>query len=170
MKLKAIKEQLGLKSEPNRVQVQEIDESSVDLGKFDALVRAGLANKAQIQRLHRILEKMHETENPNLNRADRMIVTNLFNKMVDLITSDPAIFQRAKRDVKEEVMVEEHNETKSLPVVLILKRKAIRLFPNGLKVATYYSDRLDRTFTLPMQDLGMMTIAKEEYTEDNKKK
>lgn len=168
MKLKSIKEQLGLKTEPNKVQVQEIDESSVDLGKFDALVRAGLANKAQIQRLHRILEKMHETENPNLNRADRMIVTNLFNKMVELITNDSAIFQRAKREVKEEIMVEDHNETKSLPIVLILKRKAIRLFPNGLKVATYHSDKLDRTFTLPMQDLGMMTVTKEEFvTEGN---
>jgi hypothetical protein len=154
--LKKIKEQIGFEPSLARRQIQEIDESSVDLGKFDILVRAGLANKAQIQRLHSIIEKMHESDNPNLTRADRMIVTNLFNKMIDLLTNNPAIFQKARQSVKEtyEELDEAFNdETKSLPAILILKRQAIRMFPNGVRVATYFSNQLKRTFTLPLSDL-----------------
>lgn len=167
MKLKKIKEQIGF--EPKSVQIQEIDESSVDLGKFDILVRAGLANKAQIQRLHTILEKMHESDNPNLTRADRMIVTNLFNKMVDVLTNNKDIFQKAKRAVKEEVQIieEDAREIHKLPPILILKRKAIRLFPDGVKVATYYSDKLGKMFTLPMNDLNMGAIKEEVIAEGN---
>lgn len=160
MNLKKIKEQLGFEPSVARRQIQEIDESSVDLGKFDILVRAGLANKAQIQRLHSIIEKMHESDNPNLTRADRMIVTNLFNKMVELLTNNPAIFQSAKRAVKEEYeeLDESTHELRNLPPILILKRRAIRLFPNGLKVATYFNDKLNRLFTLPLEDLGTSSI------------
>ena len=44
-----------------------------DYSKFDILVRAGLANKAQLQRIHKILDKMKE-ERPVFNNADRMIL------------------------------------------------------------------------------------------------
>ena len=37
-----------------------VEEEKSDYSKFDMLVRAGLANKAQLQRIHRILEKMKE--------------------------------------------------------------------------------------------------------------
>lgn len=157
MQLKKIKEQIGFNPTPAKRQIQEIDESSIDLGKFDILIRAGLGNKAQIQRLHAILEKMHDSDNPNLNRSDKMIVTNLFNKMVDLLTNNPAIFQKAKQSVKEnyqEIDESFTDESRSLPTVLILKRKAIRMFPNGVRVATYFNDKLNRMFSLPLSDLG----------------
>jgi hypothetical protein len=136
-----------------------------DYSKFDSLVRAGLANKAQLQRMHTILEKLKESENPNLSKSDRMIMVNLFNKMLDLITTDKNIFQKARQAVREENYKEElneaNNEFNSLPPILILKRKAIRLFPNGLKVATYYSDKLKKTFTLPMSDLSIGAVTEE---------
>ena len=62
-----------------------VEEEKSDYSKFDMLVRAGLANKAQMQRIHRILDKMQE-EKPVFNNSDRMILQNLFNKMVDLIS------------------------------------------------------------------------------------
>jgi len=37
-----------------------VEEEKSDYSKFDALVRAGLANKAQLQRIHKILDKMGE--------------------------------------------------------------------------------------------------------------
>jgi hypothetical protein len=66
------------------------EEEKQDYQKFDTLVRAGLANKAQIQRLHKILDKMGE-ERPMFNNQDRQIMQNLFNKMVDLITNNKQI-------------------------------------------------------------------------------
>jgi len=184
-----------------------------DYAKFDMLVRAGLANKAQLQRIHRILEKMKE-ERPVFNNADRMILQNLFNKMVDLITSNKQIFQQTRRAVREELEegikdtadykvgpsgrkvrahrikigdtqeVEDEDEieknmkeaiqideqTPDLPAdppfVLVLKRKAIRLYPNKTKVALYYAPKIDRHFTIPygpaFRDLPMSAESVEE--------
>jgi len=47
-----------------------VEEEKSDYSKFDMLVRAGLANKAQIQIIHKILDKMQE-EKPVFNNADR---------------------------------------------------------------------------------------------------
>jgi hypothetical protein len=160
-----------------------------DYAKFDMLVRAGLANKAQLQRIHKILDKMKE-DRPVFNNADRMILQNLFNKMVDLISNNKQIFQQTRRAVREELeekvidtadfkispttgrkvrahrikigdeidpeMKEEFEITeetadlpKDPPFVLVLKRKAIRLFPNKVKMALYYNQKLDKYFSIP---------------------
>lgn len=82
--------------------VSETTDESADYTKFDVLVRAGLGNKAQIQRLHSILDRMGE-EKPNFGQADRMIIQNVFTKMVDLITNNKQIFTQARRSIKEEL-------------------------------------------------------------------
>ena len=160
------------------------EEEKSDYSKFDMLVRAGLANKAQLQRIHRILDKMKE-DRPVFNNADRMILQNLFNKMVDLISTNKQIFQQTRRavreeleesivdtadykigpsgrkvrahrikvgdEVKEEFEIEEATDEipDDPPFVLMLKRKAIRMYPNKTKVALYYNQKLDKYFTIP---------------------
>lgn len=174
------------------------EEEKSDYTKFDALVRAGLANKAQIQRLHKILDRMSE-DRPQFNNADRMIIQNLFTKMVDLITNNKQIYSQARRAVREELeegvidtadyklgtggqKVRSHrikvgdaapevgdnpeaddDDYKKLkkeevtcleegvdpPFVLILKRKAIRFYPEGIKNVLYYNERLNRYFSVP---------------------
>ncbi len=136
-----------------------LEEEKADYSKFDALVRAGLANKAQIQRIHKILDKMQD-ERPQFNNADKMIMQNLFNKMVDLITNNKQIFMKTRQAVREEVEEQIPQITEAVmqgepPFVLVLKRKGFRLFPNGLKVAVYFSDKLGRYFSVPYADKGM---------------
>jgi len=185
-----------------------VEEEKSDYSKFDMLVRAGLANKAQLQRIHRILEKMKE-ERPVFNNADRMILQNLFNKMVDLISNNKQIFQQTRRAVREELeesiedtadfklspsgrkvrahrikigdtddeieknikeAIQIDEQTPDLPAdppfVLVLKRKAIRLYPNKTKVALYYAPKIDRHFTIPygpaFRDLPMSAESVEE--------
>jgi hypothetical protein len=138
------------KNEPSEL----VEEESSDYSKFDMLVRAGLANKAQIKRIHRILDKMKE-ERPVFNPTDRAILQNLFNKMVDLISNNKMIFQQTRRAVREEVEEEQINITEAAPMsgdppfVLVLKRKSFRPFPNGMKVALYYNAKLDKYFSVP---------------------
>ena len=168
-----------------------IEEES-DYSKFDILVRAGLADKTQLQRLHKILGKMGE-ERPNFTMQEKQLVQGLFSKMVDLITTNKQIFQQSRRAVKEETELDEAiidtsdykvdrsgrkykahrikvgdtvaqvgddpepvkeevlqlDEAMDPPYVLVLKRRAIRLYPDGTKVALYYSDRLDKVFSVP---------------------
>ena len=130
------------------------EEEKSDYSKFDMLVRAGLANKAQIQRIHKILDKMQE-ERPVFNNADRMILQNMFNKMVDLISNNKQIFTQARRVVKDDVdtiQAESLNEVvdaKDPPYILLLKRKAIRIYPDNTKVALYHNKQLDKYFSVP---------------------
>jgi hypothetical protein len=125
------------------------EEEKKDYSKFDALVRAGLANKAQVQRIHKILDKMGE-EKPNFNPADRAIMQNLFNRMVDLISNNKQINTKAKQVVREDL-----NESTSSPlvpvppIILVIKRKAVRLYPDGTRIALYYSDKMNRYFSVP---------------------
>lgn len=140
-----------------------VEEEKSDYSKFDMLVRAGLANKAQLQRIHRILDKMQE-ERPQFNNADKMILQNLFNKMVDLLSNNKQIFQRTRQAVREETIIEADSSstTDDPPVVLMLKRKAIRIYPDKTKVALYYSSKLDKHFTVPYGEGVNSSIQSEE--------
>ena len=182
-----------------------VEEEKSDYSKFDMLVRAGLANKAQLARIHRILDKMTE-ERPQFNNADREIMRNLFNRMVELITNNKQIFQQSRRAVREESELDESiidtsdykvdrtgrkykahrikigndadkvgddpeqvkeeilqlDESTDPPYVLVLKRRAIRLYPDGTKVALYYSDRLNKIFSVPYSTSMQPVIQAEE--------
>jgi hypothetical protein len=127
------------------------EEEKKDYSKFDALVRAGLANKAQIQRIHKILDKMGE-EKPNFNPADRAILQNLFNRMVDLISNNKQIYSKAKQAVREELEEGIRMDAPLVPVppiILVIKRKAVRLYPDGTRIALYYNDKMKRYFSVP---------------------
>ena len=130
-----------------------VEEEKSDYSKFDTLVRAGLANKAQMQRIHKILDKMGE-EKPTFNNADRMIIQNLFNKMVDVITNNKQIYQKTRQVVRENIEEEIEEpiilqEDKDPPLVLVIKRKAIRMYPDDTRIALYYSQKLDKHFSVP---------------------
>lgn len=131
-----------------------LEEEKSDYSKFDVLVRAGLANKAQMQRIHKILDKMGE-EKPTFNNADRMIIQNLFNKMVDVITNNKQIYQKTRQAVREEIEITEEpvilQEDKDPPLVLVIKRKAIRMYPDGTRIALYFNERLNKYFSVPYQ-------------------
>jgi len=167
------------------------EDKKADYSKFDALIRAGLANKAQMTRIHKILDRMSE-EKPNFTQADRAIIQNMFVKMVDLLSHNKTINTQArkaiherretvqytsdykispsgrkvrrsrlkfadlvdvedlykdkeeKKEVKESVAV-----SKEPPPVLLLRRKAIRMYPDDTRIALYYSQKLDRHFSIP---------------------
>ena len=148
-----------------------VEEEKSDYSKFDALVRAGLANKAQLARIHKILDKMGE-ERPQFNNADREILRNLFNRMVDLVSSKQ-IYGKAKQAVREQL---EEARTDSVgssypllpdpPAVLVIKRKAVRLYPDGTRIALYYSDKLKRVFSLPYGPSVDPVVQAEEYVKE----
>ena len=164
-------------------------------------------NHKEMQRQE--LDKMKE-DRPVFTPAEKVILQDVFNKMVDLVSNNKQIFQQTRRAVREEteeVDVEELNEstmyssdykispsgrkvrarrfkisddptsiddeekenvkedvdlieaktTKSPvkgtpPFTLVLKRKAIRQYPNDTRVALYWSDKLKTYFSVPYQD------------------
>lgn len=146
-----------------------VEEEKQDYSKFDALVRAGLANKAQLARIHKILDKMGE-ERPQFNNADREIMRNLFNRMVNLISNNKQIFGKARQAVREELEEARADNVGSAfplvpepPAVLVVKRKAVRLYPDGTRVALYWSDKLKKYFSVPYGPAIDSAIQAEEY-------
>ena len=149
-------------------EVPIVEEEKQDFSKFDALVRAGLANRTQLQRFHRILDKMQD-EKPTFNSTDRTLIQSLFNKMTDLITNNKQIFTKTRQAVREDV--EEFTESakdtpNDPPFVLVLRRKAIRLYPNGQKVALYYNQKINKSFTIPYGPEVDGVIQAENFTSD----
>lgn len=147
-----------------------VEEEKSDYSKFDALVRAGLANKAQLNRIHKILDKMGE-ERPVFNNADREILRNLFNRMVDLVSNNKQIYTKARQAVREEIELNEAIPMDSPlvpdpPVILVIKRKAVRLYPDGTRIALYWSDKLKRIFSLPYGPAVQPVIQAEEYVKE----
>jgi len=149
-----------------------VEEEKADYSKLDTLVRAGLANKAQLQRIHKIMDKMGE-ERPVFNSADREIMRNLFNRMADLITSNKQIYTRARQAVREDLNEARGDSVGSVsslvpdpPAVMVIKRKAIRLYPDGTRVALYWSDKLKKYFSVPYGPALDATIQAEEYVKE----
>lgn len=61
---------------------------------------------------------------------------------------------------------------KSVPVILLLKRKAIRVFPGDTKVGLYYSQTLDRYISIPFNSKGSpdQPFITEQRSKQNKSK
>ncbi len=168
----------------NQFKSGPILEEESKYSKFDVLVRAGLADKSQIQKLHRVLDKMSD-ERPVLNSTEKAIVQNLLNRMVDLITNNQQIFQKTRQAVREDVnegvvvtadvkynpetgrKYPAHRKTmgkkddkeeiqenvNTIPFILVLKRKAIRQYPDGTKVALYFNEKLGKYFSVPYTEM-----------------
>ena len=145
-------------------------------------------------------------DHPSFNNADKAIIQNIFNKMVDLISNNPQINRQARKAVREELEegviatsdykidasgrkykahrttigstapqvgddpdtmpVKEEvsylEESHDPPFVLVLKRQAIRLYPDGTKIALYYNDRIKRVFSIPYNTDATPVIQAEE--------
>ena len=49
------------------------------------------------------------------------------------------------------------------PAVLIMKRKSVRQFPNGQRVALYYVDKIDKYVTVPYTAMQWSTSIPPEF-------
>ena len=112
-------------------------------------------------------------ERPVFNNADREILRNLFNRMVDLVSNNKQIYTKARQAVREnleEARMDSIGSSYPLlpdpPAVLVIKRKAVRLYPDGTRIAMYWSDKLKRVFSLPYGPAVDPVIQAEEYVQE----
>lgn len=61
---------------------------------------------------------------------------------------------------------QEHNVPMDPPAVLIMKRKSVRLFPNGQRVALYYVDKINKYVTVPYEAMQWSASIPEEFTQE----
>ncbi len=136
-------------------------ESVTSMRHLDTLVRAGLIDKTQLSRLHRMLEKM-SGGSATFTGKDRMVLYELLQRLVSLVTDNPQLYTKTLQTIRAESMQTEDVaadlvdaqgmvKTSMPPAILILKRKQIRSYANDMYVALYHNDRLNRFFSIPYQ-------------------
>ena len=87
------------------------------------------------------------------------LASDYIGAVADNVVSGESEIKKIKEDY-EEISLEEAKElvgidVNQMPAMLILKRRAIRVFPDGQKVGLYYSDRLNKFVTIPFSSIGL---------------
>lgn len=65
------------------------------------------------------------------------------------------------------IEVTEESKPQDPPAIMVMRRKSIRQFPNGQRVALYYIDKLKKFVTVPYDDMQLSLTVKE-YVEEEK--
>ncbi len=130
--------------------------------KLSALVRAGLYDAKKLPALKRALEKSAD----KITSQEKRMLINLLDSLISQVVSDDQVYRKVRQNVHNvsEAKMDTYSKfdprykagwptDKEMPSVLILKRKAIRVYPDNQKVALYYSQALDKYVTIPYNDI-----------------
>lgn len=139
--------------------------------KLTSLVRAGLFDSKKLPMLKRALNKDPKDMTP----AERKILIELLDSLMGEVLGSQQVFQKVRQDVMKEAKApndylskydprfkDSSKDEKQIPTIIILKRKAIRFYPDNQRVALYYSQALDKYVTIPFggvsDDAGPVTV------------
>jgi hypothetical protein len=97
-----------------------------------------------------LLRRALDEGNEKMSRVERNALLESFHRLLDHVASNN----------NPDIMNEDFKKTKNIdinemPALLILKRRAIRVFPDGQKVALYWADRINRYVTVPFEGVGL---------------
>ena len=136
--------------------------------KLTTLVRAGLFDAKKLPMLKRALDKGADKMTP----AEKKILIDLLDSLMNQVISNEPVYMKVKRNIQstnEEIVAEAVRTPATIadvPSIVVLKRKAVRVYPGGQQVGLYYSQQLDKYVTIPFGEAG---IAEETNLEETKK-
>lgn len=155
--------------------ITEKEES--DTRKLTTLVRAGLFDAKKLPLLKRAMDK----DASKLTPAERKVLMELLDSLMSEVLHSQQVYSKVKQNVMNEEILDEQDRLskfdprfkegypsdKDMPVIIILKRKAIRVYPDNQKVALYYSQALDKYVTIPFgPNKGSLNEAKDDDEEE----
>ena len=106
------------------------------------------------------LEPYMQTLDPTQKSHAAGNIVDHNDPLYHMFKQNMALVAQSMPDVNESKQVLE--QQKDPPVILVMRRKSIRMFPNGKKVALYYVDKLDKYITVPYDDLQWSPISMRE--------
>lgn len=133
------------------------EKDNSEMNKLTSLVRAGLFDPKKINVLKRALDKDVSKMTP----ADKKILIELLEVLMSEVLGSSQVYSKVKSNLTNEEINEEVKDylskfdpkfdvnAKDLPSVIILKKKAVRLFPDGQRIGLYYSQALDKYVSIP---------------------
>lgn len=113
--------------------------------KLTTLGRAGLYDIKKNLMLMRAMSK----DTKKMSPAERGVLLDLLHRVVDLINANPQLYTKTKQAIREDFA-----RPSDPPPIVLLRRKAIRIYPDGKKVALYYADKLDKYIPIPYEDMS----------------
>lgn len=119
--------------------------------KLTSLIRAGLFDIHKLPLLKRALSK----DNTKMSPAERNSLLDLLDTLIAHVTGDSVIYNKVRSNIMHEDLEEAYETAGDLPMVLILKRKSIRAFPDGQRVALYWADKLNTYISVPYSSVGV---------------
>ena len=125
---------------------KELREHTED--KLDVLVEAGLFEGNRLSLLRRALDE----DNVKMSIVERNALLESYHRLLDYVAhnDNPDMMSEEVKKAKTKNI-----DINDMPALLILKRRAIRVFPDGQKVALYWADRINRYVTVPFEGVGL---------------
>jgi hypothetical protein len=123
------------------------ESSKSEANKLKALVQAGLFEGSKLP----IVKKIMTKDPGKATIAEHKFLVNLLESLIENFLSDnyEQLNEKVNHLSKYDPRFKDNVSDKDMPVVIILKRKAIRVYPDNQKVALYYSQALDKYVTIP---------------------
>lgn len=133
--------------------LNEMDDSQIR--KLTTLARAGLFDPKKLNFIKRALDKDVNKMTP----ADKKALIELLDSLMAEVLGSSQVYAKVKQEVMHESkdylskydprFDKNYPSDRELPQIIILKRKAIRVYPDSQKVGLYYSQALDKYVSIP---------------------
>lgn len=103
--------------------------------RLNLLEETGKLTHFQAEVIKRVLVK----ENTQLTKVEKEAITELLQTVIAEQVKEPPV----DKDINQ------------LPTILVLHRRAIRVYPDHQKVALYWADKINRYISVPFSDIGI---------------
>lgn len=132
-----------------------LEENKEEITKLTQLVRMGLIDSKKLPLLKKALEK----DNIKLSLAEKKTLLELLDSLMLQVLGDNSVFNKVKTNLQKEAIGENKIDNswpsdKKIPVIIVLKRKAIRVYPDNQKVALYYAPAIDKYVSIPFENIN----------------
>lgn len=126
--------------------------------KLSALVRAGLFDAKKLPALKRAMDKSVD----KMTAQEKRMLLNLLDQLMNQVLANQSVYQKVKQNVMkedfeylDEIRDYTSKDINDLPNIILLRRRAVRVFPDGQKVVMYWADKINRYIPIPVSAGGV---------------
>jgi len=144
---------------------QQTRQAALDNTRIAALVRTGAISSNELPRLKLALRRHAQVGDiAKLTKQHRDVLTKYYDATSSAAIGSQQAFQAVRKNLMqhneiegEEVLTESiaaFKDENNPPVMIVLQRRGIRIFPDGRKVAMYRNKQLGLVITIPYSGTG----------------
>lgn len=147
------------------LQKSQAKQAQTDSARINTLVRAGLMKQSELPRLKLALRKQSQVSDiARLPKQHRDVLSKYYSATSQAALGSQQSVQALRKNLMQSYEVESGEEINEAvkgfkdennpPVMIVLQRKGIRIFPDGKKVAMYHNKQLGLVITIPYAGTG----------------